>query len=123
MTNLFQWGPVDLHSGRRANFKIDCDSLTDPDIQCIANIISDQLAFGAVVGIPTGGNRIAAALVPKITEGPTLLVDDVLTTGGSMWEAKAKLEEAGQTVVGRVIFARGPWPQWVQPVFWTSQWM
>jgi hypothetical protein len=47
---------------------------------------------------------------------PHLIVDDVLTTGASMEAARAKLWP-GSLPLGVVIFARGPCPDWVWPIF------
>ena len=98
------------HSGLPLNWKIDCDALTDDDLNTLAFVISQKFKFGSVVGIPTGGIRLETALRPYITTGPRLLVDDVLTTGKSMGE----LYEDGD--VGVVIFARGECPYWIYPL-------
>ena len=44
-----------------------------------------------------------------------LIVDDVLTTGGSMVDHRAAL--GGSRCKGVVIFARGECPSWVVPLF------
>ncbi len=112
---LFETGAFKLHSGSTSNFKINCDSLTDEDWQTLARIIAERYRFGFVVGIPTGGMKLAEALVPYITEGSrlTLIVDDVLTTGKSM---KGKGAEYPGSI-GVVVFARGRCPSWVTPIF------
>lgn len=105
-----------MHSGGIARFKIDCDALTDEDIETIAWIISQKGKFKRVHGVPRGGLRLATALEKyKSEEGVYLIVDDVLSTGASMEEAKAKLN--WPTAVGVVIFARSKCPTWVRPVF------
>ena len=113
---LFETGDFKLHSGGSSSFKIDCDALTDEDWQTLAKIISDRFRFGKVVGIPTGGLKLAEALEPYISEGEKriLFVDDVLTTGGSMREMRAKW---GGTGFGVVVFARGKCPYWIIPMF------
>lgn len=58
--NLFQHGDFTLHSGARSNFKIDCDALTDEDIDSIARIIVKWLPapVRGVLGIPIRGVRL-----------------------------------------------------------------
>lgn len=74
----------------------------------------------AVVPVPEGGVRLAEALsciVQKnggfLDTAPLIIVDDVLTTGASMEEVRGE----NTNVVGIVVFARGPCPQWVIPLF------
>lgn len=118
---LFQKVNIILNSGRASDFKIECDALTDEDIECFAYLISKKFTFRKVVGVPTGGNRIEDALQKYTTnndEHPLLMVDDVLTTGGSMIRYKSKYEEMGyDNIVGVVLFARGECPDWITPIF------
>lgn len=108
------------HSGKELPFKIDCDGLSEEDIETIASIIGNRLTFRDVVGVPEGGLRLASALVRYcFSEGPILIIDDVLTTGASMEE---KRKEVGENSVGVVIFARGWCPNWVRPIFHLSGW-
>jgi hypothetical protein len=67
-----------------------------------------------VVGIPRGGWPIANALQKYCSgwAGGRLLVDDVWTTGATM-----ENEKKDHTDIGVVLFARGPCPEWVHPVF------
>lgn len=112
--NLFNKQSVKLNSGIISDFKIDCDALTDEDIKCIAYMISKMCKFSGVTGVPTGGLRLAAHLVPYIAPDyklPILICDDVLTTGASMEKLKS------QNTIGVVIFARGKCPAWVTPLF------
>lgn len=112
---LFNIGDFRLHAGRRSTFKIDCDALTWGDLEALANLITKRLpSFGSVEGIPRGGLRFAECLYEYKTEGPTLIVDDVYTTGTSMLEAAADHVEP---VLGAVIFARSLPPEWVVPIF------
>jgi orotate phosphoribosyltransferase len=122
--SLFQTGFFQLHSGESSNFKIDCDFLTDEDINAIALQLVHRLpTFRTVEGVPTGGLRLAEALqqyvVPqengwyKDVGYPLLIVDDVFTTGGSVEEHRAGRYEA----IGAVIFARNPTPSWITPLF------
>lgn len=111
--SLFIQGGFRLHSGAFSAWKIECDNLTDEDIETIALMLSEALPrFGSVEGIPRGGLRIAEALEPYVTTGLPLVVDDVLTTGRSMEE-----QRAGREVLGAVIFQRGRGLSWVTPLF------
>lgn len=101
-----------MHSGAATDFKIECDALTDEEIETFAMLVARAFKFGRVDGVPRGGWRIANALQKYCTRGPRLLVDDVLTTGGSM-----ELGRERDTDIGVVLFARGPCPEWVHPVF------
>jgi hypoxanthine phosphoribosyltransferase len=106
------------HSGLPLTWKIECDALTDSDIECLAYMISQHFSFGKVVGVPRGGLRLAKALEPYHQEAratSTLIVDDVLTTGNSMERIRQTI--TGHTV-GVVIFSRmeNP-PVWIHPVF------
>jgi len=111
--NLFQLGSFVLNSGRPADFKIESDALTDDDWKCLAYLLSKRVApFGSVEGVPRGGLKLAGYLKEYATEGPVLIVDDVLTTGGSMDRVRA-----GRTANGAVVFARGVTPDWITPLF------
>ena len=81
---LFRLGNFTLHSGDKSNWKIDCDALTDDDWLTLAFIIKSRVAYGAVIGVPDGGTKLAYHLKRYETKGPVLIVDDVLTTGASM---------------------------------------
>lgn len=113
--DLFQIGSFELHNGQTSPFKIECDALSDVDIAVIGQMMLDILPiFSAVEGVPSGGLRLAEYLKHYAADGdfPLLIIDDVLTTGGSMEEHRA-----GRYAVGGVIFARGPCPEWVTPLF------
>lgn len=114
--SLFNVGKFKLHSGSNSSFKIDCDYLSNSDIEALASLIADIIGFGKVIGVPRGGIRLAKALEKYCSDNnTTLIVDDVLTTGNSMEEAKSKLED--EKVIGVVIFARGKCPSWVISLF------
>ena len=106
--------PLVMHSGSDSDFKIECDALTNEEVETFAMLISQKFAFGEVEGIQHGGLPIAAALQKYCTRlcSRRLIVDDVLTTGLSMKHAHKH-----PTDVGVVLFARGPCPYWVHPVF------
>lgn len=109
---LFQRGEHQLHSGGSSRWLIDVDALSDESIEAAAEWLASLLPpFGSVVGIPEGGLRLAKAMEKHATEGPVLIVDDVLTTGASM-----ETEREGHEI-GAVLFARGPCPEWVTPLF------
>lgn len=124
MTDLFLPGPFRAHSGSVLPFKIDCGALTDADLATLAEQVAEQTAFSRVIGVPRGGLRFAATLEKYAEPAPsdiTLIVDDVLTTGNSM--ADMRLPWLKGPCYGVVIFARGPCPDWVRPIFTLAEWM
>lgn len=134
MTDLIQPGWFTSHSGMTLPFKVDCDALSDGDIKGLAKIIAGKFTFGRVFGVPRGGVRLAQALEgycesEVFRQYPMLIVDDVMTTGRSMEEAKRICEDGHKRpVVGVVIFARCPKdgmavsvPDWVHPIFTVSE--
>lgn len=126
---LFHYGRFLLHSGQESTFKIDCDALSDEDLDALARMIRQLIgSFDRVEGIPRGGLRLARALerytdkamgILHFREAPRLVVDDVLTTGRSMEEARDHLLQENHTVpvIGAVLFARGPLPTWVRALW------
>jgi len=121
---LFDIGDFTLHSGEKSHWKIDCDALTDDDISVIAmlmhNMIGPATGVKKVIGIPKGGLRLANEFINHVNMrnyGQTVIVDDVLTTGKSMWDMRAKHNLIEDEAVGLVIFARGKCPWWVHPLF------
>ena len=133
---IFETRDITLHSGQESNFKIECDSLTDDDIETLAMIAAQRSPhFREVVGVPTGGLRFAKALEKYIVPDTKsiLIADDVMTTGNSMWEMKKKVAadnpcNSGHLLIqGVVIFSRvRPGMMdfktiWVKPIFqmWT----
>lgn len=114
--SLFRLGKFKLHGGQSSDFKIDCDGLTSEDWEALAAQIAGRCSFTKVIGVPRGGLELASYLEQyrKSFTEEILLVDDVLTTGKSMEEAKKKI--AG-VVIGYVVFARGPLPVWVNALF------
>ena len=124
--NLFNYGDFILHSGEKSNFKIDCDALTDDDIDAVATIFCKRLTFNEPVGIPRGGIRLEQAIKKyqrsvsdyKFTSA-ILIVDDVYTTGKSMEEKRLELmrKDASKPISGAVIFARAIPPSWIYPLF------
>lgn len=115
--SLFQLGDFTLHSGSKSNWKIDCDVLTDADWETLACLVAEKVDFAVVHGIPKGGLKFAIALQKYVNplSAFTLIVDDVLTTGGSMEEAR---QEYGiERSKGVVLFVRGKCPDWITPIF------
>lgn len=115
--NLFEKKSWTMHNGGIADYKIQCDALTDEDIETIAWIISTKGPIKNVYGVPHGGVRLAGALQKYVTplRGVHLIVDDVLTTGQSM--ENARLAKAWPDAVGVVMFARNQCPTWIRPLF------
>lgn len=113
--SLFSRGWYTLHSGERCSWKIDCDALTTKDIETLASMAFSFLRpFDQIEFVPRGGLRLAHVLETYQQAGVNslLIVDDVLTTGASMEQ-----QRAGREAQGLVIFARGPCPKWVKPLF------
>ena len=111
--SLFRSGVFHLHGGQTSRWKIDCDALTDADLETLALMLSERVSpFGRVEGVLSGGLCLAAAMRKFVTSGPLLIVDDVLTTGTSM-----EAQRNGREAIGAVLFARGACPAWVRPLF------
>lgn len=117
---LFDATPFTSHSGKPLDFKIECDFLTTSDWLNLAAIVARRVQFGAVIGVPRGGLTFAWALESYATEGPTLIVDDVLTTGASMEEYHKHADDIGVVVFCRKPF---PWPSWITPLFVASDFL
>jgi hypothetical protein len=121
--NLFQLGSFVLNSGAISPWKLECDALEEGSIVALAKMISILVGpFSSVEGVPRGGLQLAQSLKQYVSTGehPHLIVDDVLTTGGSLIRARTafRLEKsASKEVIGAVVFARGPCPSWVKAVF------
>jgi orotate phosphoribosyltransferase len=90
--SLFRLGHVTLNSGLVSNFKVECDALDLGDWQTLAQLVRERIPdFGGVIGIPSGGLPLQAALEPFATANPTdclLIVDDVYTTGKNMRQSQ-----------------------------------
>lgn len=113
---LFERGDFTAASGQTLAWKINADALTHEDWDCLAFVASRRLpAFGLVEGVPRGGIIFADALRQYITNGPLLIAEDVVTTGGSMERFRA-----GRAALGIAAFCRGACPSWVTPIFHLS---
>lgn len=96
--NLFRSGDFTLASGAKSSFKIECDSLSTMDWDALAMMAKEwELLprFGRVFGVPQGGIPFANALEKFIdpTSKLVLIVDDVLTTGGSIKKYVQRLKD------------------------------
>jgi hypothetical protein len=120
-TNLFVEETFVGHSGGTLHWKIEMDALTNAEWKCIARMIMEHQKdfFQAAIGIPRGGLKLSGYLNEYCTHAPTdpyLLVDDVLTTGGSMEEFK-KEHFKNKEVIGWVVFARRKPADWINALF------
>ena len=121
LMHLFERKPFKMASGGVARYTIQSKALSDEDIATLAWLISEKGDIRDVYGVTEGGRRLAAALQEYCgKQGVRLIVDDVLTTGASMEAARAKT--GWHDAVGVVIFARGPCPDWVLPIF-SMEWI
>lgn len=112
--SIFQLGDFILASGKKSCWKIECDSLSSSDWNCLALLGVGMLPpFGSVIGVPRGGLLFAEALQRYATVGPRLVVDDVYTTGKSI----NKIMEDNDTDIGLVAFARSQPSRRVTPIF------
>jgi orotate phosphoribosyltransferase len=117
-------GDFVLASGARSGVYVDIKSaLTDPGVlSAVALEITGRCSFGAVAGVAVGGVPLAVAvslaagkpyvivrggekghgtggrIIGGVRGVPTLLVEDVTTTGGSVLSAVRLLREAGASV-------------------------
>ncbi len=125
--NLIQIGEFPLHSGGVSQLKFELDKFTISDWEAIAYLASRVFKFQYVVGIPTGGMRLAQAMAKYATndpDDPVALVDDVWTTGGSMRSAHEEIMEtlplhkqlkAARGIIGVIAIARSYVDEWVHP--------
>lgn len=131
---MFKFGWFSSHTKFQLPWKIDCDFLSDSDWKELAKIVAWKFAFSEVHGVPRGGIKFAQALQSHVEPAsgyPTIIVDDVLTTGRSMIEFRDKLllDNPNKPILGIVLFARCPKdnaaisvPDWVFPIMTVSEW-
>ena len=121
-THLFIEQDFIGHSGDQLHWKIEMDALEDAEWKCIARMISEyhrERPFQAAIGIPRGGLKLIGYLNDYSTQNPKdpyLIVDDVLTTGGSMEEFKEEHFKNKKTM-GWVVFARKKPADWINALF------
>lgn len=124
--NLFERINFTSHSGLPLTWKVECDALTLEDWDTIAFIISQQVKFSRVVGIPSGGTKLAQALKkysyisPLCEKFPRLIVDDVCTTGKSLIDCRSEFPLT-DPIIGFVVFTRNyeSLPTWCRSL-WVS---
>ena len=123
MANLFIQERFQMHSGGFSDFKLECDALSKEDYDTLAFLIAKQYKFNKVEGIPSGGLPFAQALkkYEDSSSSKLLIVDDVLTTGGSMEKVRANHllvnNYKESDIQGIVVFARGEFNSWITPFF------
>ena len=122
MIELFQKVDFKSHSGLDLTWKIEMDALSHGEWECIAQMIMELTPpFKEAIGIPRGGNILGKLMNKHGTgkrEDPICIVDDVLTTGGSMEEFKTKRQWRNPSkYIGWVVFSRSQTPQWVNALF------
>jgi hypoxanthine phosphoribosyltransferase len=142
--DLFQKIDFKSSAGLDLKWKIECDAISDDEWECIATMIMERSRpFRCVIGIPRGGIKLAKLLDRYSTKhhfDPVCIVDDVLTTGGSMEECRSSIEKGEipdcsplelekDTIdasshsglksrpIGWVVFARNRCPLWINPLF------
>ena len=123
-THLFVEEDFTGHSGGQLHWKIEMDALDGAEWKCIARMIMEHETrpFQAAIGIPRGGLTLSSYLNEYSTqnpEDPYLIVDDVLTTGGSMnffAEQYFRNREPNE-YFGWVVFARKKPATWIKTLF------
>jgi len=118
---LVQLGDHKLNAGKRSCYKLVCDQFIADNVEALAWMLR-QLAgpYGSVAGIPRGGLSLAAAMEKyrdRSLERTLLLVDDVITTGGSLNRERERLAGQYDHIIGVAVFSRGPLPSWVSAMF------
>jgi hypothetical protein len=106
---LFKWGQFKSAAGLDLDWKVECDALDADDWRCIARACAGLVGpFGAVVGVPTGGLRLAKEMQRFISQQSSivLVTDDVWTTGASMYRTVAELGLQPGQWKGLIAFSR-----------------
>jgi hypothetical protein len=122
--HLFQYAPFVSAAGLNLLWKIECDALTDEDLECIVKVALPSLfSFKEVYGVPRGGVRIAEKFQPHCDPMAdcVLIVDDVWTTGKSLYNFRNTLQlRDPYNWQAFVIFARGSINARVKAMFKTE---
>lgn len=122
MTEKFiQFGEFTLNSGLKSDFKLIADQFILAHKDELARLIRRTCGpFSHVKGIPRGGlvlEEVLMGMADRSLRSTLLIVDDVLTTGGSFRRFRERLSESYDHIMGVAVFARGPCPDWVKSVF------
>ena len=124
--SLFQWGDFTLHSGDKSWWRIDCDVLSDSEIELLAKLIHEKVGgFHSVIAPESHPGSAAPKLAEALkkysvdwggqSKWVILAVDDVLSTGASLEELR--VDDPILEYKGAVIFARGKCADWITPLF------
>ena len=118
---LIEIGHFVLNSGKESEFKLIADEFIRDNLDGLVYLIRHAVGpYGAVYGVPRGGCLLANTLEQHSSRellSTILVVDDVLTTGGSMKRAREYNAGRCEFIIGAVVFARGPCPAWITPLF------
>ena len=119
--SLIQLGKFTLNSGKESDFKLVADEFINDNLDGLVQLVRRMVGpYGDVYGVPRGGCVIAEELKKynaSVLTNTVLIVDNVLTTGGSMKQARELMSGKYEFIVGAVLFARGPCPPWIAPLF------
>lgn len=125
--SLFKNGQFQASSGVSLPFKIDCDSLTDEDLETLAIQCRKMFPAYKYYSVSRGGdrffehlNKMVYSFGKDIERVHQYIVDDVWTTGKSVVDfaiQRGLFHDLGKGTRCLVIFARGPYPGWVTPLF------
>lgn len=109
------------------DWKIECDCLTKGDMRTVAELINDSYTFKCAATPPTDSDNLhylTELLANKFATDDgkydSLLVDDVLTSGGSMNRLyrEHRYDLGRNKIKGVVIFSRrATCPRWITPIF------
>jgi len=121
---MFKFKPFKSHAGKPLSWKIECDTLSQEDIDCLADLICMTHSYRDVEHPPTKSanliNLVGKLSLHKTSDGDYdyLIVDDVFTTGKTMNEIYEHLHtKHDKKTKGVVIFARSECPHWITPIF------
>jgi predicted oxidoreductase (fatty acid repression mutant protein) len=127
-----------LDSSGESFWGVDLNALSDDELRCMAQVGRMKLVKRGIYSIrevrhiPTGAKRFSDIF---IKENPTyfnsasprvLIIDDVLTTGFSMWEKRLEVANelekthrgsSWKDTVGLVIFSRDETPTWITTIW------